>query len=128
MGRPMVRNLVKAGFPVTVFDIVPAAVEALANEGVPAAASAKDVAEKSDVVITMLPEDRHVEAAILGESGVFAGVRRGQLVIDMSTISPVVSRRTRRRREEAAGPRARRSGERRRRGRHRRHPVDHGRR
>jgi len=93
MGRPMVRNLVKAGYPVTIFDVVPAAIEALTNEGVPAAASSKEIAESSDVVITMLPEDPHVEAAILGESGVFAGGRAGQLVIDMSTISPVVSRK-----------------------------------
>lgn len=93
MGRPMVRNLVKAGYPVTIFDIVRASVEALENEGVPAAASSKEVAEESDVVITMLPEDPHVEAAILGEDGAFAGARPGQLVIDMSTISPVVSRK-----------------------------------
>ena len=93
MGRPMVGNLVNAGYPVTIFDLDRAAVEALENEGVPAAASSMEVAEKSDVVITMLPEDRHVEAAILGSTGVFAGARPGQLVIDMSTISPVVSRR-----------------------------------
>ncbi|MCJ7755602.1 MAG: 2-hydroxy-3-oxopropionate reductase [Thermoanaerobaculales bacterium] len=93
MGRPMVKNLVKAGYPVTIFDVVRASVEALENEGVPAAVSSKEVAEKSDVVITMLPEDPHVEAAILGETGVFAGARPGQLVIDMSTISPVVSRK-----------------------------------
>jgi len=93
MGRPMVKNLVKAGYAVTIFDVVPAAVEALTNDGVPAAASSKEVASSSDVVITMLPEDRHVEAAILGDNGVFAGSRPGQLVIDMSTISPVVSRR-----------------------------------
>ena len=93
MGRPMVTNLVNAGYPVTIFDIVRASVEALENEGVPAAVSAKEIAEKSDVVITMLPEDPHVEAAILGEGGVFAGARPGQLVIDMSTISPVVSRK-----------------------------------
>ena len=92
MGRPMARNLVKAGYPVTIFDIDRASVEALENEGLPAASSSKEVAEKSDVVITMLPEDAHVEAAILGENGVFAGARPGQLVIDMSTISPVVSR------------------------------------
>jgi len=63
MGRPMVANLVKTGYPVTVFDIVPAAVAALESEGVPAAGSSKEVAEASDVVITMLPEDPHVEAA-----------------------------------------------------------------
>jgi 2-hydroxy-3-oxopropionate reductase len=93
MGRPMVMNLVKSGYPVTIFDVVHSSVEALESEGVPAAASSKEVAEKSDVVITMLPEDLHVEAAILGENGVFAGARPDQLVIDMSTISPVVSRR-----------------------------------
>ena len=59
MGRPMVRNLVKAGYPVTIFDIVPAAVEALASEDVPAAGSSMEVASSSDVVITMLPEDRY---------------------------------------------------------------------
>jgi hypothetical protein len=93
MGRTMVKNLVKAGYPVTIFDVVRAAVEALENEGVPAAASSKEVAESSDTVITMLPEDPHVEAAIVVEDGVFAGARLGLLVIDMSTISPVVSRR-----------------------------------
>lgn len=93
MGRPMVMNLVKAGYPVTIFDVVRSSVEALESEGVPAASSSKEVAEKSDVVITMLPEDMHVEAAILGSDGVFAGTRPGQLVIDMSTISPVTSRK-----------------------------------
>lgn len=93
MGRPMVKNLVKAGYPVTVFDIVPTAVEALANQGVPTARSSKEIAQSNDVIITMLPEDPHVEAAIFDEDGVFAGARAGQLVIDMSTISPVVSSR-----------------------------------
>jgi 2-hydroxy-3-oxopropionate reductase len=93
MGRPMVRNLVGAGYPVTIYDVVPAAVEALAGEGVPAAGSSKEVAGSSDVVITMLPEDRHVEAAMLGSDGVLASSRPGQLLIDMSTISPAVSRR-----------------------------------
>ncbi len=93
MGRPMVMNLVKAGYPVTIFDVVRSSVEALESEGVPAASSSKEVAEKSDVVITMLPEDMHVEAAILGSDGVFAGTRPDQLVIDMSTISPVTSRK-----------------------------------
>lgn len=93
MGRPMVKNLIKAGYAVSIFDVVPAAVAALVSEGVPAATSSKEIAESSDVVITMLPEDAHVEAAILGENGVFAGGRPGQLVIDMSTVSPVASRR-----------------------------------
>jgi 2-hydroxy-3-oxopropionate reductase len=93
MGRPMVVNLVNAGYAVTVFDIVPAAVAAIEGEGVLAAGSAKEAAQSSDVTITMLPEDPHVEAAILGENGVFAGARPGHLVIDMSTISPIVSRR-----------------------------------
>jgi 2-hydroxy-3-oxopropionate reductase len=93
MGRPMVRNLVKGGYAVTVFDVDPAAMEALQREGVQAASSSQEVAERSEVVITMLPEDPHVEAAILGQDGVFAGARPAQLVVDMSTISPVVSRR-----------------------------------
>jgi len=93
MGGPMARNLVKAGYPVLVHDAVPAAVEALSKDGVSVAASSKEVASASDVVITMLPDSPEVEAAVLGPDGVFDGARSGLLLIDMSTISPVVSRR-----------------------------------
>jgi len=93
MGAPMARNLVTAGYPVLVHDAVPAAVEALSKDGVAVAASSKEVASASDVVITMLPDSPDVEAAVLGPDGVFDGAKPGLLLIDMSTISPVVSRR-----------------------------------
>jgi 2-hydroxy-3-oxopropionate reductase len=93
MGGPMVRNLMKAGYAVTVFDVVPAAVEAVKKEGAGVAASAREVAQGNPVVITMLPDSPDVEAAVLGPDGVLAGAKPGTLLIDMSTISPVVSRK-----------------------------------
>jgi 2-hydroxy-3-oxopropionate reductase len=93
MGGPMVKNLIKAGYAVTVFDVVPAAVEAVKKEGAGVAASAREVALGNPVVITMLPDSPDVEAAVLGPDGVLAGAKPGTLLIDMSTISPVVSRK-----------------------------------
>ena len=92
MGKPMVRNLMKAGYSPVVFNRSSAAVEVLVGEGATAAASAKEVAEKSDVIITMLPDSPDVEAVVLGEGGIIEGVKEGSLLIDMSTISPVVTR------------------------------------
>jgi 2-hydroxy-3-oxopropionate reductase len=104
MGMPMARNLLKAGFPLTVWNRSRAPIEALAATGAHAAGSARDVAARSDVVITMLPDGPEVEEVLLGPDGVFDGVRDrapaartasqpGLLIIDMSTISPAVTRR-----------------------------------
>ncbi|MGE3384886.1 MAG: 2-hydroxy-3-oxopropionate reductase [Pyrinomonadaceae bacterium] len=93
MGKPMVRNLLKAGFLPRVFNRSAAAIEELFSEGAIAAVSAKAVAEASEIVITMLPDSPDVEAVVLGDDGVLAGAREGLLLIDMSTISPVVTRR-----------------------------------
>lgn len=93
MGRPMAKNLIKAGYSLVVYDIVPAGVEDVVTAGAQAAGSNKDVAAQSDVVITMLPDSPDVEAAMLGASGVFEGIRPGMTLIDMSSISPVTARK-----------------------------------
>src|SRR5579875_3266619 len=76
MGRPMLANLLKKGFTATAYDIAPAALEAAAA---------------GDLVITMLPSSSHVEAAYLGPEGVGAGIARGRLAVDMSTIDPATT-------------------------------------
>jgi 2-hydroxy-3-oxopropionate reductase len=93
MGKPMVRNLLKAGFSPIVFNRSQSAIDELVLEGASAANSAKEVAEKSDIVITMLPDTPDVEAVVLGENGVLAGAHKRLLLIDMSSISPVVTRK-----------------------------------
>ncbi len=93
MGKPMARNLLKAGFSVTVFNRSRAPVDELAAEGAHAAASSREVAAASDVVITMVPDSPDVEAVVMGPDGVLAGAKPGTLIIDMSTISPAVTRR-----------------------------------
>ncbi|MFJ7662900.1 2-hydroxy-3-oxopropionate reductase [Lysinibacillus sp. NPDC097162] len=92
MGAPMVRNLLKKGNEVTVFDLNTLAVEMLAKEGAKKATSGKGVALTSDVVITMLPKGRHVQQAIFGEHGVMEGARKGMVIIDMSSVTPVESK------------------------------------
>ncbi|MEK7205247.1 MAG: NAD(P)-binding domain-containing protein, partial [candidate division NC10 bacterium] len=91
MGKPMVKNLLKAGYPVLCYDIVPEPLKELAAAGAELAASNKEVAEKSEVVVTMLPNSPHVEQAVLGPKGILEGARPGLLLLDMSTISPIVS-------------------------------------
>ncbi|MFJ7405287.1 MULTISPECIES: 2-hydroxy-3-oxopropionate reductase [unclassified Lysinibacillus] len=92
MGAPMVRNLLKKGNEVTVFDLNTIAVEMLAKEGAKIATSGKGVALTSDVVITMLPKGRQVQQAIFGEHGVMEGAREGMVIIDMSSVTPVESK------------------------------------
>ena len=87
MGRPMAKNLLKAGFSLTVYDKF-AKLDDLIALGAKAASSNKDVAAKSDVVITMLPNSLNVKQAILGEDGVSEGARPGTIVVDMSSIAP----------------------------------------
>lgn len=91
MGTPMVRNLIKAGFLVSVFDINPVAVAAVVANGAIAAATPAAVAADADCVITMVPDGPHVEAVLFGEDGVVTTIRPGTLYIDMSTISPAVT-------------------------------------
>lgn len=88
MGRPMAKNLLKAGHELTVFDFHREAVEDLISCGAKGASSGKEVAEKSEVVITMVQNSPQVRAAVLGENGVAEGARPGTVVIDMSSIDP----------------------------------------
>jgi 2-hydroxy-3-oxopropionate reductase len=93
MGGPMASNLLRAGFDVIGFDVVPAALERLAGEGGTKAVSAAQAAAESDVVITMLPNHPQVEAVALGEGGVLDNAKPGTLYIDMSSIRPETARR-----------------------------------
>lgn len=93
MGRPMGRNLLKAGFRLVVHDVVAPPVAELVAEGAIAAASPREVAAASDVLVTMLPDSPDVEAVYLGDDGALAAARPGWLAIDMSSISPRVARR-----------------------------------
>jgi len=93
MGKPMSKNLIKAGHELTVFDIVEPAVKELEAMGAKRASSSKEAAAKTDLVITMLPDSPDVEKAALGSNGVFEGIRSGSTYIDMSTISPVTSKK-----------------------------------
>jgi len=93
MGKPMARNLLKAGRAVTVYNRSRAAVDELVDEGAAPATSPRAVAERSDIVITMLPDGPDVESVVLGPDGVLAGARPDLLLIDMSTIAPTSARR-----------------------------------
>lgn len=93
MGKLMAINLLKSHVPVTAFDLNPAPLEELREFGAETAASAAEAAAASEVVITMLPSSPHVEAAVLGPGGVLEGMRPGTVLVDMSTIDPLVSKR-----------------------------------
>jgi 3-hydroxyisobutyrate dehydrogenase len=93
MGQPMLGNLIKKGFTVLAYDLVPTALAAAVKLGATAAGSTAEVARHSDLVVTMLPSSSHVEAVYLGPGGVLESVASGRLCVDMSTIDPAVSRR-----------------------------------
>lgn len=91
MGKPMAKNLLKAGKELVVYDINEAAVKEVVASGAVAAASAKDVASQTKLIITMLPNSPHVKTVILGEGGIIEGAQKGTIVVDMSSIAPLVS-------------------------------------
>jgi 2-hydroxy-3-oxopropionate reductase len=93
MGKPMARNLLKAGYSLVVHNRSRAAVEELTKEGAQAAANSKELAERSEIIITMLPDSPDVELVYAGENGIFSRVKSGSLIIDMSSISPIVARK-----------------------------------
>ncbi len=93
MGKPMVQNLLKAGYGVTVFNRSTNAIADLTTQGATPATSPKQVAEQSDIVITCLPDSPDVESVVLGQNGILEGSRSGMVLIDMSTIAPATSKK-----------------------------------
>lgn len=92
MGSPMARNALKAGFPVTVTNRTLARAKPLAEAGATVVATPREVAERSDLVVTMVTSSPDVEAVTFGTDGIAAGAHPKLLAIDMSTISPAASR------------------------------------
>ena len=93
MGKPMAKNLLKAGYELTVLDVNTAAVEELVGEGAVRAKHPVEVMSQCEAVITMLPGSADVEQVVLGAQGLLSAIRDEHLVIDMSTIDPMVSKR-----------------------------------
>lgn len=92
MGMGMARNLLKAGFDVTVWNRTAAKMDALAAEGAQTAATPADLAARCDVIFICVSDTPDVEAVVLGENGIIHGAQSGSLVVDHSTISPIVTR------------------------------------
>jgi len=92
MGKPMAGHLLTAGHTVQVYDVVPEPVKELASKGAVACSSSKEVAQKSNIIFTMVPDTPDVEAVLFGKDGVAEGVRAGSIVVDMSSISPIATK------------------------------------
>jgi 2-hydroxy-3-oxopropionate reductase len=92
MGKPMSKNLLKAGYELVVLDRNPAVLDEIQAAGAAIGRSPKEIADVVDVVITMLPNSPHVKEVILGENGIMETVNSKLVVIDMSSIAPLVSR------------------------------------
>ena len=91
MGKPMAKNLIDAGYKLITYDIVEKALNEIVAYGAERGTSPKDVAENSEIILTMLPNSPQVKEVVLGENGIIEGVREGQILIDMSSIAPLVS-------------------------------------
>lgn len=91
MGKPMAKNLLKAGYSLTVYDIMPEKIKEVVEAGAEAGSSSKEVAEKSEIIVTMLPNSPEVKDAVLGTNGVLEGAKAGTILIDMSSIAPLAS-------------------------------------
>lgn len=91
MGKPMVRNLLKAGHEVLVFDVIQENIDIAVKDGAAAADSSKTVAAQCRLIITMLPNSPHVKTVVLGEKGVLEGAEAGTILVDMSSIAPLAS-------------------------------------
>ena len=92
MGKPMSKNLLKAGYSLVVCDKNQSAVDEVVAAGAQSAVNAKEVAKLCDVIITMLPNSPHVKEVVLGEDGIIDGAKPGTTIIDMSSIAPLASR------------------------------------
>ncbi len=92
MGRPMCKNLMKAGYKTVVFDVVPAAVQEMVAEGAEAVSSPAEVASKVKRMITMLPDSPQVKQVVTGPKGILEGASAGSIIIDMSSIAPLAAK------------------------------------
>lgn len=92
MGKPMARNLLKAGYQLIVYDINAGAINELVQDGAKEGKSSGDVASQSEVIITMLPNSPDVKKVVLGVNGIIDGVKPGSVLIDMSSIAPLISK------------------------------------
>jgi 2-hydroxy-3-oxopropionate reductase len=93
MGKPMAKNLIKAGYDLKVHDIFDAAVEEVVAAGAERGLNGADVAKGCDIVITMLPNSPHVKEAVLGQGGLLEGAEPGTILVDMSSINPIASQK-----------------------------------
>lgn len=93
MGRPMTLNLLKAGVDLTVYDISEKAVKVVADAGAKTASTPKEIAQNTDIIITMVPNAPIVKSLLEGENGILAGIKENSIVIDMSSVSPVDSKK-----------------------------------
>ena len=92
MGKPMVGHLLTGGHTVNVYNLIPEPVKEMAAKGAIACSSCKEVAAKSDIVIIMVPDTPDVEAVIFGKDGLIEGLKKGAIVVDMSSISPIATK------------------------------------
>jgi len=92
MGKPMCGHLLAAGYTVHVYDVVSEAVQEIASRGAVACSNCKEVAQKSDIIIIMVPDTPDVEAVLFGKDGVAEGIKAGSIVVDMSSISPIATK------------------------------------
>ena len=92
MGKPMSKLLLKAGHSLVVYNLFKDSVKEVVEAGAQEGFSPKDVAQRTDVIITMLPNSPHVKTVILGENGVLDGIKKGSIIIDMSSIAPLASK------------------------------------
>jgi len=93
MGKPMAKNLLKAGYSLIVHNRSQSPVAELEEAGAQSASSPAEVAQRAEIVITMLPNSPDVELVVLSENGVLAGATPGSVIIDMSSIEPLVSQK-----------------------------------
>ncbi len=93
MGKPMAGHLLRAGYPLSVHSRTYASVEALAALGAIPCKNPKEVVERSEIVFLMLPDTPEVEEVLFGPDGVSKGIQSGSIVVDMSSISPVETRK-----------------------------------
>jgi 2-hydroxy-3-oxopropionate reductase len=93
MGRPMMKNLLKGGHTVVAYTRTKSVLDACVTDGAQRGASNKDVGARADVIITMLPDGPQVEEVVLGASGILEGAKAGSMIVEMSSINPLVSQK-----------------------------------